>query len=132
MKDQFLDLINDALKESGTTLQSSSDSVAQYAADRAAHLSTLVGQPGFMEAVRAERDNVMLYGAMQAGEQASAADNQMMGLLHGALTLGAQALGGVAPLALKTAQAAMEGVTTSPPEEPEEPPKPPVDLGFSE
>jgi len=124
MKEQFLELITDTLEETGTTLQSSADSVAEYAAQRAAHLSTLVGQPGFMLAVRAERDNVMLYAAIQAGENATAADNRMMGLLQGALTLGAQALGGVAPLALATAQAAAEAVRTNPEEAPPEAPEP--------
>jgi len=63
-----------------------------YAAERAAHLSTLVGQPGFEEAVRAERDNVVLRAGIAATDAADAVDQRTIGIIHGVLLTGAKAL----------------------------------------
>lgn len=49
------------------------DSVAVYAAARAAHLAGIVGQPGFDEAVAAERDAVALYAGVYATDAAGRA-----------------------------------------------------------
>ncbi len=89
---EFKTLLSDALSETGASLQGDLHEVALYANERAAHLSTLVGQAGFEHAVRAERDNVMLKAAVVATEQADAVDQRIVGLVQGALAIGAKAL----------------------------------------
>ena len=79
------DLLKDALDETGVGLDHAREDVALYMVQRAAHLSTLVGQPGFELALRAERDNVALYAGVQASLQAAAADQRMVGLIQGIL-----------------------------------------------
>ncbi len=86
---EFKNLLDDVVEETGTSFQAGTDAVALYASQRTAHLSTLVGQPGFMQAVRAERDNVAMYASLSVGDQANAMDNRLLGLIQGALAMGA-------------------------------------------
>lgn len=90
LKQEFLVLIEDAVADTGATLEKSASEVAHYAAERADHLSSIVGEPGFDEAVKAERDNVALFAAMSAVENADAADARLKGMLQGALAMGAK------------------------------------------
>lgn len=68
------------------------DDAARYAAERAAHLSLLVGQPGFEEAVVAERDNVSMHAGLLAVAQADALDQKVLGTLQGGLFFAARLL----------------------------------------
>jgi hypothetical protein len=77
-----------AIRETGAMLHKSSADVAVYAAQRAAHLATIVGQAGFDEAVVAERDAVILFAGLSAVRNADAADERIVGLIHGALAIG--------------------------------------------
>lgn len=85
--DQFSAALDTALKETGLQLQKSAHEVATYAALRSVHLAGAVGQKGFQEAVVAERDAVALYAGIQAVKNADAADNRVLGLIHGALAM---------------------------------------------
>lgn len=85
-------LLDDAVSETDRSLAQSTANVAGYAAERAAHLERAVGQPGFAEAVRAERDAVALYAGLAAVGEADAVDDHLLGIVQGALALGARAL----------------------------------------
>lgn len=67
-------------------------SVAAYAAQRAAHLATIFGEPGFDEAVKAEIQNVALEAGIAAVDSADAADARIVGIITGALKVGVAAL----------------------------------------
>lgn len=90
--DELERLLKDAAKETGRDLRGNLAAVTLYAAERTAYLSTLVGQPGFEEAVRAERDNVALKGGIASVKAADAADARIVGIIQGVLFLGARAL----------------------------------------
>lgn len=82
-------LFEDAIAETGVSLQVGAAELAAYAAERSAHLATLVGDPGFMLAVRAERDAVSLRAGITAVQQADAADARIVGVIQGALSFAA-------------------------------------------
>lgn len=92
--DQFVSLVQAHAQEIGVELKDNLNEVSQYASERAAHLSTIVGQPGWDEALVAERDNVAIYATSAAVQQADQLDQrfvnfigQALGLLSGALAL---------------------------------------------
>jgi hypothetical protein len=86
------ELLKVTASEMGTELTSELDAVTAYAAERATHLSTIVGQPGFMEAVRAEADSVALRAGISTVSTADSADARLAGIIQGVLGLGARAL----------------------------------------
>ncbi len=83
-------LLTDAIAETGVSLQKGAAELAAYAAERSAHLATLVDDPGFQEAVRAERDAVALEAGITAVQQADAADARIVGVIQGGLALAAR------------------------------------------
>ncbi len=93
--EDFKALLKDAFDEAGKELRIDLNALALYAQERAAHLATLAGQPGFELALRAERDNVTLRAGIAAVEQADATDQRIVGLIHGALGIAAKALAAV-------------------------------------
>ena len=90
----ILSLLENALAEFdlGGFSTGSVDRVAEYAAGRSAHLATLVDDPGFEYAVRAERDAVALFAGLETVASADAFDARMVGLIHGILGIAARAL----------------------------------------
>lgn len=98
LRDHFTELLETSVQETGASLGKSAAVVAEYMDQRAQHLAGLVGQPGFEQfAVPAERDNVAMFAGMAAWRAAKAADQRLIGIITGALSLGAKALaGGVA------------------------------------
>lgn len=96
MEEQLKNLLESALAETGADLQKTVSEVALYAAERTAILATLIGQPGYELAVIAERDNVVLMSGLQAVDQADAVRQRIIGVIQGALFLGAQGLANVA------------------------------------
>lgn len=90
--DELDRLLKDAAKESGRELKFNLAEVTMYAAERTAYLSTLVGQRGFEEAVRAERDNVALRAGIASVRTADAADARVVGIIQGVLFLGARVM----------------------------------------
>jgi len=71
--------------------------VAAYAAEQAAKLKDLVGQAGYHEAVKAARDSVALKAGIAATQQADATDSKILGVIEGALFMGAKVLAGGNP-----------------------------------
>lgn len=90
--DELERLLKDASRETGRDLKGNLAEVTMYAAERTSYLSTLVGQKGFEEAVRAERDNVALKAGIKSVKAADAADARIVGIIQGVLFLGARAL----------------------------------------
>jgi hypothetical protein len=88
--------LGDALKGAadrlGKTLGGNMDELRTYAAERMLHLSSLIGQPGYQEALVAERDNVALKAGLLAVASADAADAELVGVITGAMVVGARAL----------------------------------------
>ncbi len=96
MKEQivedFIALLKQHAAEVGQELKGDLEAVKAYAAERMAHLSAIVGQPGFAMALRAERDNVGLKAVSAAVARADAVDARVLSLIEGALAIGARAL----------------------------------------
>lgn len=104
-------LLGDAIAETGANLQKTAVEIAAYAAERATHLSTLVDDQGFAEAVRAERDAVALEAGVAAVQEADAIDSRVVGVIQGGLFLSARILAGVAPAASESASRAAPEAT---------------------
>lgn len=64
----------------------------EYAHERMLHLANIVDQPGYLEALEAERDNMILKAGIGAVNMADAADAEIIGIISGALAIGASAL----------------------------------------
>lgn len=86
------DLFESFLGGVGAGLEAGRAEVAEYAAQRTLHLSTIVDQPGFEEAVVAERDNVALAAGIAAVDVADEADRNFLALIAGALGFAARAV----------------------------------------
>ena len=89
--DGFRSLLEDVLAETGRSLTDTPAAIAAYAAERSAHLATLVGVEGFEVAVRAERDAVALRAGVAVTTEADAFDQRIAGAIHGALAFAARA-----------------------------------------
>lgn len=90
MKTEFEELLNATIQ--GTSI--STAEVAAYAAEQAAMLKNVANQPGYHQAVLAARDNVALKAGIKASEQADATDSRIIGIIEGALFMGAKVLAG--------------------------------------
>ena len=89
---EFLALITDAVEETGADLADTKEAIAIYMAERATHLSTIAHEPGFGQAVIAERNNVAMRAGLEASADAAAVDNRWLGMIGGALRIAAIAL----------------------------------------
>lgn len=92
IKTELSAMLIEQLKATGSSLKDDLDSVRAYAAERMAHLATCVGQPGYLEAVEAEAQNVAMEAAARAIDQADAADARAVAIIQGALAIGSKAL----------------------------------------
>ena len=86
---QYEAMLAQALRESHGSVKTDTAEVAVYMAQRAAHLAAAVDEPGFHEAVVAERDNVALKVGITASRNARAIDARILGLIEGGLSMGA-------------------------------------------
>lgn len=89
---EFVDLLKTNAVEAGKNLADDLNAVRDYAATRMAHLSTIAAEPGFRQALIAERDNVALMAAGRAIDEGDAFDARLVGIVEGALAVGAKAL----------------------------------------
>ena len=88
------DLLKNTAKEFGKDLNVEFKDLRAYTAARTLHLASIIDQPGFLLAVKAERDNVLLKFALAAVDSADAFDQRVMGIVTGVLSIGARALAG--------------------------------------
>lgn len=89
---EFVELLRTNAVESGRELVTDLNEVKDYAAARMQHLSAIIAQQGFREALVAERDNVALKAAGRAINRADAFDARILAITEGALAIGARAL----------------------------------------
>lgn len=94
---EFIDLLKNNAVEAGRELTSDLNDVKDYAAARMQHLSTIISEPGFREALVAERDNVALKAAGRAIDRADAFDARLLSITEGALAIGSRALAALIP-----------------------------------
>lgn len=92
MQDEIKSLLGDTFTEMGESLKASAQELAQYTAERVDHLATCVGQPGFEQAVIAERDNVALRAGIAAVEEGNAVDQRRLRIITRILQIAATAL----------------------------------------
>lgn len=85
MDPDYEDLLRGAIRETRADLEDGADDLVRHTAERAAHLATIAGQPGFHRAVIAERDAVALRAGLDATLQAEAADARLLGVITGVL-----------------------------------------------
>lgn len=93
--DDFVVLFEDAIAETGASLQMGVTELAAFAAERSVYLATLIDDPGFNRALRAERDAVVLEAGITAVQQADRIDRtaeRFIGLIQGGLALAARLL----------------------------------------
>lgn len=88
----FEDVLKDALEETGAELGVSAHDLALYMTERSLHLSTIAHEPGFDQALRAERNNVALRAGLELDDNATTFDAQIIGIIQGGLALAAAAL----------------------------------------
>lgn len=88
----FAQLIAGEAAAVGKQISANLDEVRAYAAERMLHLSTIVGERGYEEALVAERDSVLLRLGIAAVNSADAADQRIIGAVAGALALSARIL----------------------------------------
>ena len=91
---QFFDTIVGPLKTLGFDLKGKAGEIKMYAAESMARLATLVGQPGYEMAVEAERDIVAIKVGMKVLADAKKTDAVAVGIIEGALRMGAGFLSG--------------------------------------
>lgn len=92
IKNDFAAMLIEQLKSAGSSLKDDLEAVRAYAAERMAHLAKCVGEPGYLEAVKAEAQNVAMEAAARAIDQADATDARLLGIIQGALAIASKAL----------------------------------------
>lgn len=91
-KDALRKLLDDSLAGLGTDIRKNRDELAEYMAARAAHLQAIQGEPGYDQAVMAERNNVALEAGLNAHAAAGAVDSRLLDVLLGGIQVAALAL----------------------------------------
>lgn len=91
MKEEFKQLLEDTYQQLGRDFGGNLDDLAEYMAERTDHLALISTEPGFGEAVLAERDNVVLRAGLNATRTADLADQRIVGVITGALRIAAVA-----------------------------------------
>ena len=90
--EEFKILLQDAAARLGKDIQADLSDTATYASQRMRHLARAINEPGFQEALLAERDAVAMKAGISAVNAGDLADAELMGLISGALAIGARAL----------------------------------------
>lgn len=82
---KFVEVLEQQLKDTGRELRATPREVAAYAAQRAAHLTSIANDPHIMDAVYAERDAVALYAGVVVTDKADATDVRIASVIQGML-----------------------------------------------
>jgi len=82
-----MDELEQIIRDVGLDLKKTAREVADYTRARAAHLRTLAGDPEIRQAIAAERDAVLLFGAGRVVTLADAADTRMYAVVDTALRI---------------------------------------------
>lgn len=90
--DEFVGLLKEYAVESGKELTNDLKEVRDYVASRMPHIAAAVGEKGFAEALKAERDNIALVAAGRAIDRGDAFDARILGLAEGVVLVASKAL----------------------------------------
>lgn len=88
---ELASLLNATYTEFGTSFPGDIHEVTTYAEKRTLHLSTLVGNPGYEQAVLAERDNIALKAGIVAAVASDRMDQRVLGVIQSAISVAAKA-----------------------------------------
>ena len=89
---EFVRLLEEAAIETGKELKADLVEIQSYVEQRIVHLSRIIDQPGYREALIGERDALALMVGVRAFDQADAADQRLIGIVTATLASGARAL----------------------------------------
>ncbi len=92
LKGQFAALLKSEGVAARDDLVQAADKVADYAVEQSAQLVPLVGDAGFMLAVTAAAQNVLMQSGLRLVASADATDARFVGLLEGGLAMAAAGL----------------------------------------
>lgn len=90
----FQSVIAAALDETGATLRQGAAEIAAVTAMRGAELASLVGQPGYDQAVIAARDEISLIAGISIVNKADKTANRVRSVIQGSLMFVAGAVTG--------------------------------------
>ena len=90
--DDLREMLEATARRLGTDLRGNLQEVQQYASERMMHLSTIVGQTGYQDAVLAEAMSVQLKAAGGVVDRADQVDREIFGVIAGFLAAAARAL----------------------------------------
>ncbi len=76
----------------GVSLNENTDEVRNYTSERMLHLSGIIDEPGYSQALVAEGINVALKAVEGSVETADEVDKELLGMVIGALSIGARAV----------------------------------------
>lgn len=88
----FGEIIEGCIADFSGSVGDGIDALREYAAKRTLHLASIVDQPGYEYAVRIEVQNVAMKAAQLAVNTADGFDRTLIGVVTGALRIGAAAL----------------------------------------
>jgi len=88
----MLQSVKDEAKAQGRDITDNLEAAREYAAIRMANLARAIGEPGYLEAVKAVRNAILLRLGINATNSADAIDTRLQGILQGALIMGSRAL----------------------------------------
>ncbi len=92
MKREFEALMKDTLDSLGKTNDGLATKIAEYMDERMEHLAKIAEEPGFGEAVIAERVAIAIKAGIETSRAASIVDQRILGVISGALRIGVLAL----------------------------------------
>lgn len=90
--EQFEALLGDVVDETKVDLKETKADVAQYMHARSLHLAGVVNDPGFSRALRAERNNVVMYAGLQIGDDVDSLQERVVGAIGAAMRIAASVL----------------------------------------
>lgn len=96
LQEEFVRQIEGTAARLGLTLEGNMDEVRALTSERMMHLSTIVDEPGYGEALLAETLRIALRAAGGAVDSADALDRELVGTIGGLLAMGARAIAPVA------------------------------------
>jgi len=91
-REQFAKDFKDLVSVTVKSFEGDVDKLSLYAAERTIHLSLMLGESGYDEAVIIERDNIAMKAGILATDQADLFDQRLLGVIHGAIRIGALAI----------------------------------------
>lgn len=94
---QLVTLLKQYAEQTGVEIREDIHELSQYASERTAHLSRFVGQPGYVEALEAERDALAMKATNTSIDQADKIDQKFAQFISQVFTVAATFLATAVP-----------------------------------